>query len=629
MNSELSTLHARLGVLDLLSPPVWLFDIENFSMLWANKAAVKLWNAESLADLLSRDFGQVSESTRIRLHSYREGFTQGKTFVERWTFYPKGTPMIVECRCSKSPLPDYPNCMLCEASLVTTSDSERDALRMIEALRHTQVMISLYTMDGKPVLFNPASIKMFGPVGDNAGSLWSHFADPQIASHMQSMLREKQVYSGEFEANTVHGKCWIGVDARVTTDPVTGEDLILLNKIDISSRRSAEEMRGRALLEAENANRARSRFLANVSHELRTPMNGVIGMTSLLLGTPLNMEQRHFIETIQSSGESLLNVINDILDFSKIDAGLLQLCEEPYDPVATVDSVVNIVGGTLGEKQLRLTSVFGPGLPERLLGDASRIKQILLNLVSNAVKFTPSGTVTIRVLLADNAGSRLRIEIQDTGIGISEADQSKLFISFSQVDSRDSRPFSGTGLGLAISRQLVTMMRGDIGVQSRLGEGSLFWFELPLNKVTQGTSEDELASATPATRNNAFAQSLRVLLVEDNVINQRVASIMLRKLGHQVDIIDDGRKAINAANSQRYDIIFMDVQLPEIDGYAATTAIRASGGPNASTPIVALTANAMAGDDKLCLAAGMDGYLSKPVLLPQLAEAIARYVRVA
>ena len=626
MTIALAALRERLDALNYLSAPVWLFDVEHFAMRWANSAAVQLWNAESLDDLLARDFGNVTESTRIRLQSYLDGFSQGKTYVERWTFYPKGAPLQVVCHCNKSPFPESPGLMLVEAVPVST-DGDRDSLRMVEALRHTQVMISLYSMDGTPVLRNPASIKMYGAVGSPGDSLWAHFNDAQELARLQTSLRAKQVYSAELEQNTLHGKRWLGVDARVATDPVTGEELILINKIDISRRRAAEEMRGKAIMEAENANRARSRFLAIVSHELRTPMNGVIGMTSLLLGTELDNEQRHFVETIQSSGESLLNVINDILDYSKIDAGQLELHEQPYDLVSTLRSVVDIVSGALGNKPLRIHSEFGAGLPESQLGDANRIKQILLNLVSNAVKFTPTGSVTISVRLTENK-QRVRVEVRDTGIGIAETDQSKLFRSFSQVDSRDSRAFSGTGLGLAISKQLVTMMHGTIGLQSRPGEGSVFWFELPLKNAKASAIETAPVLASTPVATAAATQALNILLVEDNVVNQRVAVYMLGKLGHKVDVADDGRKAIDAANAKHYNLIFMDVQLPEVDGYGATGAIRASGGPNVSTPIVALTANAMEGDERQCLAAGMDGYLSKPLVSAHFVAALARYVKV-
>lgn len=620
---------AQLDALDLLSTPLWLFDLDSLRMEWANKAALELWDADSLATLRARNFGDVTESTRIRLESYREGIAQGRSYHERWTFYPKGRPVVVDCRCGGTGLPGAEALMLVEAKPVVSGEADRDALRMVEALRHTSVMISLYRPDGTAVLRNPAGIRVFGlpdPDADVPGNtIWSHFVDQSEAERLKQVLAAGGVYSAEVEQNTLLGRCWFDFNARMTTDPVSGNQLILINGTDISRRRNAEELRAKAVIEAENAAQSRSRFLANVSHELRTPMNGVIGMTNLLLGTALSEEQHHFVDIIRSSGESLLTLINDILEFSKIDAGRLELVESPYDFVATACAVINIAGGMLSGKPVTICSELSPELPQLMLGDGNRMKQILLNLLSNAAKFTMTGTVTLRAMVVGEGARRLRVEVQDSGIGIASADQARLFRSFSQIDNKDTRAFRGTGLGLAICRELLLMMKGSIGVDSELGKGSLFWFEVPLRIAAPENNTTTPATSAPMQTVVGDARhSLSVLLVEDNPINQRVATLMLGKLGHDVSVAADGNSAISMAAARRFDIIFMDVQLPDIDGYTATAAIRQSGGSSTNVPIIALTANAMAGDERQCLAAGMDGYLSKPVTMAQFAAELAR-----
>jgi signal transduction histidine kinase/DNA-binding NarL/FixJ family response regulator len=517
-----------------------------------------------------------------------------------------------------------------DVTALKKAEAVRAEEMLIDAIEAIQDAVALYDADERLILANralmvrtPHFLELLDEgtrFEDVLRGFWEAeceaLGDAQFEELIQNRLEHfRRADGAPLETQTVDGR-WCESRHFRTRD---GGTINVNTDITVAKRAAVEVAAARDAAEA--ANQAKSAFLASMSHEIRTPMNGVLGFTELLLDSELSAVQRRHLRGIQEAGKSLLSLINDILDLSKIEAGKLEFERVPMSPTAIADGTASILRSQFAAKAIDLRVKHAPDVPMWVEGDPTRVRQVLLNLMSNALKFTDRGRVTVRSSLEQGErGDLLRFEVKDTGIGIPADRQHLLFQDFSQVDRSTTRRFGGTGLGLAICKRLVEAMGGEIGVTSVPGAGSTFWFTVS-------------GSEAPAPENlkpiwlETESLPARVLVVEDLPMNQLVIEGYLRAAGHDVVFAANGVEAVAVVESEKFDLVLMDMEMPEMDGITATRAIRASSGPMRAVPIVALTANALLEDAALCRAAGMNDFLSKPIDRSALYTMIAKWAR--
>jgi PAS domain S-box-containing protein len=562
-----------------------------------------------------------------------------------------------------------------EARLVRGRDHEALLARQHDELvEHANDLICNWDASGAITTFNRAGQRMIGRLRqDVVGRQLSDLAPPLRAAHVAELVARSLRAGGPltFEVELLTPDAGT-LTVEMTTRPLhEGGDAIQAVGRDITLRKQGEMVLQRAKEAAEAANRAKSDFVANMSHEIRTPMNGIIGLSELLDRTPLDVEQRDYVDLLRRSGQALLRLVNDVLDFSKIEAGRLELAQDRFDLPAWLADTISSLQVLARAKGLILLSSVDPALPRTAIGDAGRLQQVLVNLVGNAVKFSEPGDahlradlvtrpvafkdsgdihLHVRVTAVDDRGCELHLSVQDHGIGIPLDKQAHIFEPFTQADPSTTRRYGGTGLGLAISASIVHAMGGRIWVESEVGRGSTFHFTVRLTTVARddagpgGPSRPDRQPAAPVAeiaalpdpgrtggRRDAEAPAalspplvaLKVLLAEDNEVNQRIALAMLKRLGHRAVLVGNGLAAVEQTAREAFDVVLMDVQMPEMSGLEASTAIRRrERHTGAAVPIIALTAHAMEGDRERCLASGMTGYLSKPLTLEALKTAL-------
>ncbi len=617
-----------LKVFNLLNQPIWVFDIEHKCMWWANNAAMELWNADSLEELLARNFADdMSESTKVRLAQYAQKFKLGEQLVEQWTYYPRGKgPTTVETHVSGIRVETDRLVMLNEGRILTKGEINSASLRGIEILRHLPVSVTQFDIEGKIIHQNPKSLDTFGPClpsrkRNSEGSSKQHedcrfkslFVDQDLGERIFHEVAAGNDYSLEAQLHTIDGPRWSSVEVRQARDPVTGKPSILYSTRDITDLIEAKK-------EADEANSRKSEFIAVMAHEIRTPLHQVTGFIDLLSHTNLDTDQRSYVSLLQNSCNSLMAVINDLLDYTKLEAGKMDLESIPFEPKAVVEGSVESISTQAEKKGLQLAVSMTSGIPVKVVGDPNRLRQILLNLLNNAVKFTFNGFIKVSLSSKTTSDGQvvIRFEIEDSGVGIGKSRQAQIFRTYNQGDPSISRNYGGTGLGLTICERLVEVMKGSIGVESEVGQGSKFWFEVPFAnaKGFQKEKEDKPES-------DEHPVGLNVLVADDNKVNQKVASAMLKRLGHQVTVVENGEKAVQKLESTKFDLVLMDIQMPVLDGIEATKEIRSRGW---DCPVVGLTASFQRSQLPFYLQVGMNDCIGKPILMKGLRNTISEII---
>lgn len=635
----------QLEVLEILVHPVWIFDIDNKVMRWANAAAVEIWNASSLQELRSRDFKDMSEATALRLQEYQCKFQRGQIVTDQWTLYPKGQPKPIHVSCSgirfqrNEPNPS----MLVEGIPLVKDDVLNESLRGVEMLRHLPIPVCQFDMTGKVLFQNPEAVlipsvpssidrrnknagndtttvesqqetnentiaslstltKDEEPTSEIchttnqdeeaagtsegesdedgnhnsstttastttyvlSGDFLERFVDQTIAQTTLDGLQSNKTDNIEMEAEMItrYGPRCCAVQLRRVVDPVTAEPVILYSARDMTDAIQAKKER--------EAREKKSEFLAIMAHEIRTPLHQVMGFIELLdQTTNLSEEQQSYVNLLKGCAQGLMTVISDVLDYSKLEAGKMKLENIPFEPRNVAEGSIEAVRSSCEERGLYIALDWQKDVPFRILGDPNRLRQILLNLLSNAVKFTKKGGIRVQVLVKPELGRNsnqdqrqqqqqqyppygtVHFVVKDTGMGIAEEHRRFVFSQYNQGSASVARNFGGTGLGLSICRSLVSKMGGTIGVESELGKGSSFWFSLPLVVPVDRDFAEPIARGL-ITEN--LGRELKILIAEDNKINQKSMNRMLERMGHKCSVASNGKEAIESIENEKFDL---------------------------------------------------------------------------
>ena len=527
----------------------------------------------------------------------------------------------------------------------------RDVQRSVDRLRlltdAAPIGIFQTDADGRYIYSNPRWSEIIGiPAVQARGQDWPSMLQREGLEKLVRPLSPRPSDAAEicerFEiSHPGEAKRTVLVTSQPIPDSDGGQGGWVGTVADVTAEADAEIAMAHARDEADEASLLKSDFLANMSHEIRTPMNGVIGMVDLLLESDLDDRQKKYAQTVRDSGEAMLDIISDILDFSKVEAGKLEIESIEFELRDTFDDVVGLLERSCKVKDLTLQTDIHESVPVTVVSDPGRLRQILINLIGNAIKFTDSGQIVVTASRVNDSASTplLRFEVTDSGVGIAPGNLGTIFQPFMQADTSTSRKYGGTGLGLAISGRLIALMGGDCGVASDLGVGSTFWFTIKVGTPTSATDDAQDEGVRGAEMKTVISANgslidpperqgpALILLVEDDEINQKVATAMLEKLGYQVDVVADGRQAVDAALRTPYRAVLMDCHMPVLDGYEATEELRRRQGSADRTPVIALTAGAMQSDRERCIGAGMDDYISKPLRLAALDDLLLKWVQ--